>query len=77
VKAPNPSFEARPNIKTLAPRGGAGYFPPRGARVLLLFSASIQTLGLAYRHDQGYVPGLASDSSQRPRLLYVYAIPLQ
>jgi hypothetical protein len=42
---PNPSFEARPNIKTLAPRGGAGYHPPRWARVLLSASASIQTLG--------------------------------
>jgi hypothetical protein len=42
---PNPSFEARPNIKTLAPRGGAGYYPPRGASVLLSVSASIQTLG--------------------------------
>jgi hypothetical protein len=42
---PNPSFEARPNIKTLAPQGGAGYHPPCGARVSLLSSASIQTLG--------------------------------
>jgi hypothetical protein len=42
---PNPSFEARPNIKTQAPQGGAGYHPPCGAWVLLLASASIQTLG--------------------------------
>jgi hypothetical protein len=42
---PNPSFEARPNIKTLAPQSGAGYHPLCGARVLLLASASIQTLG--------------------------------
>jgi hypothetical protein len=41
---PNPSFEARPNIKTPAPQGGAGYHPPCGAGVLLLASASIQTL---------------------------------
>jgi hypothetical protein len=42
---PNPSFEARPNIKTLAPQSGAGYHPLCGARVLLSASASIQTLG--------------------------------
>ena len=33
---PNPSFEARPHIKTLAPRGGAGYHQPCRARVPLL-----------------------------------------
>jgi Domain of unknown function (DUF4304) len=43
---PNPSFEARPNINTQAPQGGAGYHPPCGAWVLLLASASIQTLGV-------------------------------
>jgi hypothetical protein len=42
---PNPSFEARPNIKTQAPQGGAGYHPPCWAWVLLSASASIQTLG--------------------------------
>ncbi len=40
---PNPSFEARPNIKNRAPQGGASYHPPCGARFLLLASAAIQT----------------------------------
>jgi hypothetical protein len=42
---PNPSFEARPNIKMPGPRSGAGYHPLRGPGILLLVSASIQTLG--------------------------------
>ena len=32
---PNPSLEARPNIKTPGPRGGLAHFPPRGPGVLL------------------------------------------
>ena len=32
---PNPSLEARPNIKTPGPRGGRAHFPPRGPGVLL------------------------------------------
>ena len=32
---PNPSLEARPNIKTPGPRSGAGYYPHRGPGVLL------------------------------------------
>ena len=32
---PNPSLEARPNIKTPGPRSGAGYFPLCGPGVLL------------------------------------------
>ena len=31
---PNPSLEARPNGKPPAPRGSAGYHPPRGAGAL-------------------------------------------
>ena len=33
---PNPSLEARPNIKTPGPRSGLAHFPPRGPGVLLL-----------------------------------------
>ena len=33
---PNPSLEARPNIKTPGPRSGRAHFPPRGPGVLLL-----------------------------------------
>ena len=33
---PNPSLEARPNIKTPDPRSGLAHFPPRGPGVLLL-----------------------------------------
>ena len=33
---PNPSLEARPNIKTPGPRCGLAHFPPRGPGVLLL-----------------------------------------
>ena len=32
---PNPSLEARPNIKTPGPRSGLAHFPPRGPGVLL------------------------------------------
>ena len=32
---PNPSLEARPNIKTPGPRNGLAHFPPRGPGVLL------------------------------------------
>ena len=32
---PNPSLEARPNIKTPGPRSGLAHFPPRGPAVLL------------------------------------------
>ena len=32
---PNPSLEARPNIKTPGPRSGRAHFPPRGPGVLL------------------------------------------
>ena len=32
---PNPSLEARPNIKTPGPRSGLAHFPPRGPDVLL------------------------------------------
>ena len=32
---PNPSLEARPNIKTPGPRIGLAHFPPRGPGVLL------------------------------------------
>ena len=32
---PNPSLEARPNIKTPGPRSGASYYPHRGPGVLL------------------------------------------
>ena len=32
---PNPSLEARPNIKTPGPRGGLAHFPPRGPGILL------------------------------------------
>ena len=32
---PNPSLEARPNIKTPGPRGGRAHFPPHGPGVLL------------------------------------------
>ena len=32
---PNPSLEARPNIKTPGPRGGRAHFPPRGPGALL------------------------------------------
>ena len=32
---PNPSLEARPNIKTPGPRSGLAHFPPHGPGVLL------------------------------------------
>ena len=32
---PNPSLEARPNIKTPGPRSGLAHSPPRGPGVLL------------------------------------------
>ena len=32
---PNPSLEARPNIKTPGPRSGLAHFPPRGPGILL------------------------------------------
>ena len=32
---PNPSLEARPNIKTPGPRSGLAHFPPRRPGVLL------------------------------------------
>ena len=39
---PNPSLEARPNIKTPGPRSGAGYYPPRGPGVLLLVPPQLE-----------------------------------
>ena len=32
---PNPSLEARPNIKTPGPRSGLAHFPPCGPVILL------------------------------------------
>ena len=32
---PNPSFEARPNIKMPGPHSGLAYFPPCGPVILL------------------------------------------
>ena len=39
---PNPSLEARPNIKTPGPRSGAGYYPHRGPGVLLLVPPQLE-----------------------------------
>jgi hypothetical protein len=63
---PNPSFEARPNIKTQAPQGGARYHPPCGAWVLLLASASIQTLGCTWPHRHPASTRLAQVGSPWP-----------
>ena len=39
---PNPSLEARPNIKTPGPRSGLAHFPPRGPGVLLLVPPQLE-----------------------------------
>ena len=39
---PNPSLEARPNIKTPGPRGGRAHFPPRGPGVLLSVTPQLE-----------------------------------
>ena len=39
---PNPSLEARPNIKTPGPRGGRAHFPPHGPGVLLLVPPQLE-----------------------------------
>ena len=39
---PNPSLEARPNIKTPGPRSGLAHFPPHGPGVLLLVPPQLE-----------------------------------
>ena len=39
---PNPSLEARPNIKTPGSRSGLAHFPPRGPGVLLLVPPQLE-----------------------------------
>ena len=39
---PNPSLEARPNIKTPGPRSGLAHFPLRGPGVLLLVPPQLE-----------------------------------
>ena len=39
---PNPSLEARPNIKTPGPRSGLAHSPPRGPGILLLVPPQLE-----------------------------------
>ena len=41
---PNPSLEARPNIKMPGPRSGLAHFPPRGPGILLLVPPQLERL---------------------------------
>ncbi len=43
---PNPSLEARPNIKSPGPRSGLAHFPPHGPGVLLSVPPQLELQGL-------------------------------